>query len=126
MNEQVLALLTQLAEKLGTTVEHLWSVLVKQAFISTTVNLLIYSLLLILGFVLSRTHKKFCGAMPKYQETTYYHKYGAYSVLMVVAFVVWAIIIIVFTLCLPEILSGYFNPEYWALSEILSALKCSH
>lgn len=66
MNEQVLALLTQLAEKLGTTVEHLWSVLVKQAFISTTVNLLIYSLLLILGFVLYRTHIKFCGVMPKY------------------------------------------------------------
>lgn len=42
--------------------------------------------------------------MPKYSTTTYYQEYGAYSVLMVVAAVVWAIIIIAFTLCLPGIL----------------------
>ena len=34
MNDQTVQLLRELAEKFGTTTEHLWGVLIKQAYIS--------------------------------------------------------------------------------------------
>lgn len=44
MNEQTVKLVEQLAQKLGTTTEYLWNVLIKQAPISAAIDM-IYCLL---------------------------------------------------------------------------------
>ncbi len=44
MDEQIEKLLRELAEKLGTTAEHLWGVLMRQAPISGVIGILVFVL----------------------------------------------------------------------------------
>jgi ABC-type multidrug transport system permease subunit len=127
MNEQSAKLLEQLANKLGTTSEYLWGVLIKQAPIDATVQLLQTLVLVIFGWLLWKAHKKL-SAKPKDQnsyDSSYYDRYDTLAVIpMVIATLVWALLIIICFICFGSIISGYFNPEYWALKEILNAMSC--
>jgi len=58
MNENTAKLIEQLAQKLGTTSEYLWGVLLKQASISATVTLLKTIAILLFGWFLWKTHKR--------------------------------------------------------------------
>jgi hypothetical protein len=125
MNEQTEKLLEQLANKLGTTSEYLWSVLLKQAPIFATVTLLQTLFLFFVGWFLWKVHKKLLSK-PTGQDNadSYYEKYeiGAVFPMMLVT-VGWGIMMINCFYCFGSIVSGYFNPEYWALKEILNSLR---
>jgi len=115
MNEQQTELLRELAAKFGTTAEHLWGVLVKQAPISSTVDLLViagWMVLLGIGAFLIRKNTK-----PDPD--------GGYrdDELKMIMWTVWGLCFFVFTsvagCSMALIISGFFNPEYWALQQIM-------
>lgn len=111
MNEQTNQLLRELAEKLGTTTEYLWLVLVRQAPISawTTLISIVITILLCSGLIVwvNRKIKANEGA-----NDWHICCMGLSAVVLVITF---AAILIE----LPMIVAGLTNPEYWALKQIL-------
>jgi hypothetical protein len=107
MNQQ---LLEQLASKLNTTTEHLWSVLIKQAPITSAIDCTLLILWLAACICLYRVSRK---AKSEEAKLVFGVSAGLCSLFLMV------------TLCssLATVLSGFSNPEYWALKEILRAVK---
>jgi len=123
MNEQTLKLIEQLAQKLGTTSEYLWSVLLKQAPIDATTTLLQFLCIVIFGIVLLKIH--FWLAKPEKDErnSRYYNSDGVYQGVMFACVIIFGILFIMTFCCLGDVVNGYFNPEYWALQHILQYCK---
>ena len=73
MNEQTTKLIEQLAQKLGTTTEYLWSVLLKQAPIDATVTLFQTLCVMLFGLALWKIHKHLLKkeSEDKYSKTGY-------------------------------------------------------
>ena len=121
MNENTARLLEQLAAKIGTTSQHLWGVLIKQAPIDATTTLF-QILLIIVGVVVCfNKHKKYISKVEIY-EVNYYEKSETTAIIMAVFGVVLLVLCIVAFFNVPYIIDGYFNPEYWALREIMKAI----
>lgn len=112
-------LLQALATQLGTTSQYLWSVLVKQAFISGITDLFIYTLLLVacigeykwFKYLIKENHNMSDG-----EEVG--HRMG-----LVISFVLLAIFVIWTLASFSTTLASFFNPEYWALNHILEVIK---
>jgi len=122
MNEQTTKLVEQLAIKLGTTADYLWSVLLKQAQISALTDLIYFILISIGGIILFKAHKSFS----KKGEGIYTNKYDKseyFGIVMVIITTIWVILFFIAFFSLGNVINGFFNPEYWALNEILSNLK---
>lgn len=114
MNEQITKLLEQLAAKLGTTAEHLWGVLIRQARIEAVTDSLFVILTLVGGYWYYRWIKSYIKRNP-YEDAEI-----AGLIILGIPMVVSTIISFI---CLFLIPSELFNPEYWALKEVLNALK---
>lgn len=111
MNDQTALLLKQLADKLGTTTEYLWAALLKQAPITCTVQLTILLLMFIAGaLLLIPTYKCY-----KDDDEAWYG-FSAFSMCLLLAS------LLSFAVAGGTILSGFYNPEYWALQQVLSSL----
>lgn len=122
--DKLAPLLEQLASELGTTVEYLWGVLIKQAsvtiIIDVGINILFICVivcLIILGKKLTSKPKP--TEEDKYPQAIVDDEDGV--------FFVWLGIIVIPTLLSfaillnsVEIVNALFNPEYWALKEVLS------
>lgn len=121
MNDQTTQLIEKLAQKMGTTSEYLWQLLLSQAPISATLNL-VYLLIAVASVAtLIRLHIKFSNDENKY---SYYNMDDKLGIPMTVACILVSIYTFVCLICCPEaIITGYLNPEYWALDRVLSALK---
>lgn len=108
--ENLTNLLEKLAEKLGTTVEFLWGVLVKQAHIIAYINLSVAGLFfLLMIYGLFRLMKDPPTPIPN-DEMYAPHVVGI--ILLIVGVVV----------VLVTGISGFvalLNPEYWALRKVL-------
>lgn len=115
-------LLDKLASKLGTTAEYLWAVLLKQAPIAASVTLFQLIVICIVGFYLYKAHKRF-SKPDSYDNCNQYENHDYLGPTMVCLFLVWGFLAVIAFLCIDEIFYGYFNPEYWALQEILSNLN---
>ena len=114
MNQEIIELLKVLADKFGTTTEHLWRVLLEQALLSGITNVILLVVILVLTvmwvrFALERIEKG---------EKGYYSSddIGA----------LWLTIILVIPFCgvvsvllIYDIVTAILNPDYWALREIL-------
>jgi hypothetical protein len=111
MNPETLSALTSLALKLGTTTEHLWGVLVSQAPISSTVG----TVLLLLWFAACVYAVKRSAAVNQNDDMKIPAVMGA-GVFALLFF-------ITFVSSVSNIAAGFFNPEYWALHEVLSSIK---
>jgi hypothetical protein len=125
MNDNTAKLLEQLAAKFGTTTEYLWGVLLRQAPINSTINLIQITLVMLFGCFLYKTHKRLMkkDGEGDYAET-YYEKYEAGAVMpMVIGAIVFAIFFLASFFCISDVINGYFNPEYWALDKILSSFS---
>lgn len=111
MNEGTQQLIRELAEKFGTTAEHLWGVLIRQAPISGVIGLALDALLLWLVYFAWKNlgNIKF----DKWDED--FGKGMLYSGLIVAS----ALVLIGVAVYFPVQLSGIINPEYWALKQIL-------
>lgn len=106
-------ILEKLAEKLGTTAEHLWGVLVYQAPISATADIFILIILWLFAVVWLRTVRE---KTKKGGNGWDYEPAGLAWIVVIVSFVVSFIIT---ANSLPFIIAGFTNPEYWALKQII-------
>jgi len=123
MNDNTTKLLEQLSQKMGTTSEYLWKVLLKQAPIDATISLIQTILIIFFGLMLYKIHKY----LMKWVDSRGYNGYEKYeeaaSVPMIVGMIVFIILFIYAFCCIENVISGYFNPEYWALNRVLSILE---
>lgn len=119
MNNETAKLLEQLASKLGTTSEYLWGILLKQAPISSSFHLVGFFLSIIGAFILYRAHKNFLIDDNRFS----YDNSNDLGILMSIAAFVTAAVIIGYTVHLPLIISGFYNPEYWALNYIFERIS---
>lgn len=113
--EKVGDVLQQLADQLGTTVEYLWPILVRQQKIEGIFGLVIFSLLIITALIILK--KTWNKKWETEGEPTVTGFAGAIScVVLVVCFLVLAI-------GGTTIISHIINPEFWALKEITKMIK---
>ncbi len=123
MNDNTTKLLEQLAQKLGTTSEYLWTVLLTQAPISATTTLLQILLILLFGLCLWKVHKRLMKKKDDFSDNAY-DKFGdGVSILMAIGAIVFVGMLVVCIFGIGDVINGYFNPEYWALKEILNSIK---
>jgi hypothetical protein len=120
--EQVAKLLEQLATKLGTTVEYLWSVLIKQAFIEGVINTIVASLCLLTIIGIAIWVKYCLGKDGEDREIRYYYMFDDGSLAVITQIVFTIVATIVLFICIGSAITCFYNPEYWALNEILSKL----
>lgn len=123
--KELVPLLEKLAAKLGTTVEMLWAALLRQAVISAATDAILCTAL-VLGFV-------WCFRFVQRKTTPIPETDGRYAYAdwddegKVVAWVVIAIMAVIGFILLASgiqnIITGLFNPQYWALEQILSKCK---
>lgn len=118
MDNNTAKLVEQLAQKLGTTTEYLWAVLLKQAPINATVNLVQIGLIVLFGWMLYRWHIKLGLNDDEYADGS-----GLNSLWMTIGLVVFIILSFCSFFSIENVINGYFDPEYWALKKVLSILK---
>jgi len=123
MNEQTTKLIEQLAQKLGTTTEYLWTVLLKQAPISAMIDLMYLFIVTIMGIGLYKLHKYFTKETGERKESLYEDNSELVIPVMVVLIVIWVICFIACFFSIGNIISGFFNPEYWALEKVLNIIN---
>jgi nitrate reductase gamma subunit len=116
-DEKIASLIEKLATKLGTTAEYLWGVLIKQAAISATVDILFASII-ITGIVF---YTKWLFKRTNDPDYDIDDHDGAIA-LGIVGGVLSLIGIIILLFCIQNIFTGYFNPEYWALKTVFDAI----
>lgn len=120
--EQLTTLLTALAERLGTTVEYLWGVLLKQAYIDGIFNIIYCIIPIILIYPTYKYAKYIKLKWNEWVENGWGEEIFpcvGFSVLCV-----FFIILLLFTITefIPTAITAFNNPEYWALKEILKQL----
>ena len=127
MNEQTLKLIEGLAQKLGTTSEYLWGILIKQALVDSVIRIGYILFLICCGLVLWKVHKKLLEKPAGDSYDTYYEQ-GNHTpaLIMVIMGIVWLICSVVALSFICKIFTGFYNPEYFALDKILSSIKPSN
>lgn len=118
MNEETRRMIEALASKLGTTVEHLWGVLLRQAYISFWTDILYY--LITVAIVLFAI-KFSLKAWRKGDESTWND--DEWRLLSIGLGLLALILTIVAIVCISDTVTKIANPEYWALKELLATVK---
>lgn len=118
MNDQTIQALNVLAAKLGTTAEYLWGVLVRQAPITGALDLAVMAAWLVaLIFSARFVHKNTAGDEPRWDdEAARFFAWGGVWLGALFVALIGGIII-------PSAVSAILNPEYWALKQLLGAIK---
>jgi len=117
MRDDTAILLEKLADKLGTTAEYLFEITVQQApiYAFTKIGILLVSLIMVV-LMLRHVANKTSGDNPEWDPAE-----GG-----VVAWIIAGVISMFFgvgsIVSVQHIVTALFNPEYWALSELLSKL----
>lgn len=112
MTGEMVEFLDKLATQLGTTSQYLWAVLIRQAPIDGVVSLAQYAVIAWASWVWVRWFRKKRDYIP---EST--------GMALIVTGVVLAITIIVAFFSVPDTVSSFVNPEYWALRKVLGAVS---
>jgi hypothetical protein len=122
MNETAEKLVRELAEKLGTTAEHLWGVLMRQAPItaatdSVTAAIMIGTLWALYRLVRMKTIKP-----PKSDDDRYpsaeWSQEGAFMSWLILAIYALLTLVTVFY-AIGTVITTTMNPEYWVLKQLL-------
>lgn len=108
MDDQTAKLIQGIATKLGTTADHLWAVLIRQAPISASCDAVGIALL---GAALILAWRKILKWKPE-DEPAKWIGVGLLSVIT-------AILIALICDSIGEDIAGFVNPEYWALKQII-------
>ena len=122
MEDKYLQLIEALAAKLGTTAEHLWGVLVKQAPISGTVDLvlcIVIAAVTVWWVVLVKTKTT---KPPKTKDENYptaEWKDEAALLAWVITIIAVMFVIITIICSAQGIAAAFANPEYWALKQLV-------
>ena len=110
MSTETTKLLETISLKLGTTTERLWGVLIEQAPVTSSIHAL--GVLLLLGGVAYGWRKLMTVDWDSYEAPPK-------CVVVFFATVLTVGLSSIVLLELPGILSGFLNPEYWALRQLL-------
>lgn len=116
--EKVLERIDTLALKLGTTAEHLWEILVKQAYVTFFSYGIRYTLTIIF---LCCMVKVFPYLVKEFEKEDFDAESGKGIVLIIVCIacsIITIISLILTTANLTYFISLYFNPEYFAFQKI--------
>ena len=110
--------LQMLADKFGTTVEHLWKVMIKQAPLSSTIDLAVITGWII-SFVVAFRFVQMKTKEPEYEDyqKAEWSEEGACIAWIMIA-VMGFFVFIIAGCGIEDIITGYFNPEYWALMKL--------
>jgi hypothetical protein len=121
MNDQLQKALTELANKLGTSVQYLWKVLVSQAKINAITDIIMWVIVIRSGVILGMLHYRFSKEKEtdKYSYNSYYDNNDSAGFIMATLGIGWFIFLIICFINIPDLVSSLFNPEYWALKEIV-------
>jgi len=117
--DQITKLLEQLAIKLGTTVEYLWGVLIKQAHVNAIVNLTfvgVSGLVIVIGLMFIPKIIKLDNEKRTWDEMS------IRNTTWIIYGIVNTILLLILVMCLVPAITQLLNPEYWALQEILNKL----
>lgn len=122
MDDKTAVLIEKLAEKLGTTAEHLWGVLLRQAPISGAVDLatavvMVLAAVGLVRFVKEKTTKPAETKDDRYPRAEWAEEDAGFAWLGTVLYLITTGVVV--TGSAQEIVAAFFNPEYWALSHIL-------
>ena len=118
MSEELASILAILSEKFGTTVEHLYAVMLHQAAINAGVIAVVWLVCLVsLGFVLSNVRK----TLTKIESSDYEEDGLVMSVVLQLAGI--GIFILTTLLGANHFVTLILNPEFWVIQQILGALK---
>jgi len=122
MNETTEQLVRELAEKFGTTTEHLWAVLLKQAPITAATDTLIMLIMLAVLWAGYKLIKSKTTEPPKTEEDRYpraeWDSEGESIAWAILA--IYAIITLIMVCCtISHVITATMNPEYWALKQLL-------
>ena len=120
--DKAMGLLEVLATKLGVTADHLWGVLVKQAYVNATMTAIQEILIVLIGVALWKVHK-FLSSEEGRDESRYSEHEGLAGLPMIISGMIFAILVVCGFFCLDQIATGFINPEYYALNKILSILN---
>lgn len=122
MNEETLQAVTALAQKLGTTTEYLWSVLIQQAYLEaglSFIQLIVWSICTF--FIIKIVYRK--TKTPKETKEELYPKAEWTEEGAVAAWLVTGCVTVVAFLVVGiefnNLITALFNPEYWALKQII-------
>lgn len=118
MNDQYAKLLTDLGNKLGTTGEHLWEVLVRQA----PINSLIFFAFNI-GLVIAAVWLSKVAITWGKKHRDDYSDFPPFLAPAIGAVILWFIIIFSVGTDISTAVAGFVNPEYAALHEVMEAFK---
>jgi hypothetical protein len=125
MEERAIELLEKLANKLGVTIDQIWTILIYQAKIELGSKILVLSFFLILllisgWFLLKFVIKKPC------EKDTFGDPTTDELLKRVPIIVVFSVLTLIFLLNFYDLVTIFpiiiFNPEYWALHEILTLM----
>lgn len=102
-------LIEQLADKLGTTAERLFGVLVNQAPINSKSNLIMYVIGLILAYFAFKNAERL-RKKPQHE----------FEPIMILSYLFCFSIFLLIAMSLRSTIFGFTSPEYWALKQILN------
>lgn len=127
MNDNTYKLLDELAKKLNTTAEYLWDMLLKQAPISATIDLLFFVLMIVINIILVKVHLYLSKEreLPDWhrKQSIYEDKSEVVAIPMIIISLVCVVLLLISFSCLENVINGFLHPEYWALDRIMSIGK---
>jgi hypothetical protein len=114
--KEIAPLLEKLAKQLGTTVEYLWGILVKQAMIASCIDIFQYIILGVATYFFVKITKKYWLIGEEKNWDNFW--------VIIPGLVGMALLIIWIAafFCIQNTISGFLNPEYWALQKILGLI----
>lgn len=127
MDDKTLQALTALANKLGTTAEYLWGVLVHQAPITGAINLLMIAALVVGAATWARFVAR--KVVPPKETPGQPWQPAEWSDDAAIFFACASAAVLAFAAAvsviwgLGDAVSAMVNPEYWALKQVLHLLK---
>jgi len=112
--EEFTQFLEKMANVLGVTIDKVWEILLKQAFISGMLDIVIYSCLVLSCTYVYRFIKAKAGT---------FNMHEAENVSMWTLFLIWSVIVgCIILLNINSTVAALFNPEYWALNKLICKL----
>lgn len=131
MDKETLDLLQQFAAKLGTTADHIWAILVRQAYVEFWADMVPYAIwvawLVTVYKYLPRLLRWLDERVKAGKEKDRFYSLDGKEFAAAAAAIIAVVLSIAFTVIavcnIPSEIVKVLNPEYWALQQILQAVK---
>ena len=112
--EEFTQFLEKIANVLGVTIDKVWEILLKQAFISGMLHTVIYFCLILSCVGLYKSIKAKVGPFNMIEEENF---------IMWLLFGIWYVIVgFLILITMESTIAALFNPEYWALNKLICKL----